>query len=399
MTFFIEKRLALGPIRFGVTPRKKAESIDELRDLSTGKTGEFIRRRGDGFFFGGQDRFNAPTLPPSKTIRSTPFWTSLKRRRGLLVLAAFGVLFVLLGFAVVAKKGPAGWVEVILGAAMIATPIFLTAQERKKIAEQEERERAEREALEARNRQMLAAFSAALDRMQRERSDAAFEALQEERAALTLPYELWSPLARRTILLIGFDELFKRSVPGAGEVAAIVDRASRAAGLNPQDETDMRLDLYRAVVWHLLADDRVGPVQEEQLVTIRKGFKIWDRDVPTEAKAAEEFRRLRGVASANLPRQQCSTRLGFQEYCIHESPSEEGALHITNKHLVVEGKKRAEYALPAIAELTVLADESTITMRVPDEKKPLRLHVNDPIYAAAIIDLAASLNERPRGFA
>ncbi len=399
MTFFVEKKLALGPIRFGVTPRKTAESIDDSRELSTGPTGEFIRRRDHGFFFGGRDRFDAPTLAPARTIRSTPFWTSLKKRKGLLVLAIVGIVFVLLGFAVVARKGPQGWVEVILGIAMIATPIVKTAKERKRIHEQEERERAEREALEARNRQMLASFTAALQRVEQERGDSAFEHLKRERTAMTLPYELWSPSARRTTLLLGFDELSKRGIDGSAEVAAIVDRASSAAGLKAEEETELRLDIYRAVIWHLLADDRMGPVQEELLGKIRNSFKIWDRDVPAEAKAVEEFRRLRGVASSNLPRQQCSTRLGFQEYCLHETQSEEGALHITNKHLIIEGKKRAEYPLPAVEELTVLADESTITIRVPDEKKPLRFHVNDPVYTAAILDLAASLDERPKGFA
>ncbi len=48
MTFFVRKRLALGPIRFGVTPRVTADEIDDGPSFSTGANGEFVRRRGKG---------------------------------------------------------------------------------------------------------------------------------------------------------------------------------------------------------------------------------------------------------------------------------------------------------------------------------------------------------------
>src|SRR6266498_3453532 len=101
MTFFVRKRLALGPIRFGVSPRQRVEAIDDDPAFSTGAGGEFMRRGAAGGFF-------------------------------------FGDLFVLLGFSVVARKGPQGWIEVILGLGMIAAPIILTAQERKALREKEE---------------------------------------------------------------------------------------------------------------------------------------------------------------------------------------------------------------------------------------------------------------------
>src|SRR5258707_9219398 len=148
---------------------------------------------------------------------------------------AAGILFVLLGFAVVARKGPQGWVEVILGLIMIAVPIVLTAQKRKKIREQEERDRAEREAVERRNRETLAAYTAALDRLLESRDDASLEQLKREREALTVPNTIWSGSARRTLLLISFDELKKRGTAGAAEIARLIDRASEAAGLSIED--------------------------------------------------------------------------------------------------------------------------------------------------------------------
>src|ERR1700680_4191355 len=161
MTFFVEKNLALGPIRFGVSPRQPPEKIDRDEALSTGASGEFIRRGDEGFFFEERVDVDQPTLPITRSITTTPFLSSLKpdgtpRSYGLLALLGFGAFFLLLGLAVVGRKGPQGWVEVILGLAMIATPMVLTAQRRKQIREQEERDRAEREATERRNRELRA---------------------------------------------------------------------------------------------------------------------------------------------------------------------------------------------------------------------------------------------------
>src|ERR1043165_342386 len=191
MTFFVRKRLALGPIRFGVTPRRLVDAIDDDPELSTGPGGEFVRRnrKSQGFFFGDTTRFDAPSLPVAKSVSSTPFWSSLKTEWWHLPLIAVGALFVLLGFAVIARKGAQGWVEVILGLIMIGVPIALTAQQRKVLREKEERERAEREATEKRNRELLAAYTGALERVRRERSPEALEALAGEREARTLPDE------------------------------------------------------------------------------------------------------------------------------------------------------------------------------------------------------------------
>ena len=52
MTYYVEKQLAFGPIRFGVSTRQPLEAIGDDPTLSTGPNGEFVRRRADGFFFG-----------------------------------------------------------------------------------------------------------------------------------------------------------------------------------------------------------------------------------------------------------------------------------------------------------------------------------------------------------
>ena len=396
MTFYVEKKLALGPISFGVSANRLASGPDDDPSLSTGPAGEFIRRRSEGFFFGGQDRFAGPSLPASPTIGSKPFWESLKgdqpsRTYGFFALMIFGILFVLLGFSVILRKGAQGWVEVILGAAMIATPIILTAQQRKKIREQEEKERAEREAVDRRNREMLTAYTTALDRARDERSADAFAKLSKERSALTLPEEIWGPVARRTVLLIGFDELAK----GNPDLADVMHRASQAAGLTPEQEMSTMSDLYCTLAWHLLADDRLGPAQARQLSSIRSNLGVHDE----VANLVQQFQRLRGLTPQTLPRQRCTTQLGFAEYCIHETTTDQGTLHVTNKRAILDGKKHFEMPINHAFDVIVNVDDRAITVKTDNPKKPLRLKVEQPIYTAAMLDLAASIDERPKGFA
>lgn len=373
MTFYVEKRLPLGGISFGVTPGRNGTTRDD-NPLSTGASGEFIRRRSDGFFFGGHDRFAAPSLPEPPSVRSTAFRSSLPH--GFIALMVFGSLLVLIGFAVIGRKGPQGWLEVILGAAMIATPIVLTAQKRKRLRELEERGRTERAAIEKRNRQHLAAFTTALERAHAERSNEAFDRLQREREALALPYEIWGPAARRTVLLIGFDDL------ATGR--QWMERAARAAGLSESDWNGVRRDLTHTVVWHLIADNRLA----------RASAAGPDGD---DARALEQFRQLAGLKS--LPQIACSTKLEFREYCVHETPTDRGTLHVTNRRLIVESKKPLEVPIARAFDVVADPDASTVTVKTDDSKTPLRLRVEEPIFTAAILDAAAAIDERPRGFA
>ncbi len=403
MTYYVQKKLPIGPIRFGVSVRKPLDAIDDDPALSTGPKGEFIRRRDDGFFFADTTRVVEPTLSPSPSISQTRFLSSLRpdgtpRGYGFLALMIFGLLFILLGFAVLARKGPQGWVEIILGVVCIAIPIIMTAQRRKQIRDQEERERAGREALEKRSRELLTWYMKALYHLKSERTDAALDALRGERETLTLPYELWGPPARRMMLDIGFDELVKRGVAGSKAIAELLRKAGNAAGLTPEDIAGVEHDLYATVYWHLLADDRLGDDQEKQLNTLRDGLGISDADTHSEVLSAAQFRDLRGVTTANLPRAQCAIQLSFQEYCIHQAPLDNGAIVITNRRLIVDEKKRAEVALPKVFDVVVDVDSSMVTVKT-DEKKPLQLRLGYPIFTAAMIDLAASLDERPRGFA
>ena len=99
-----------------------------------------------------------------------------------------------------------------------------------------------------------------------------------------------------------------------------------------------------------------------------------------------------------LPRTECPIPLTFQEYCIHQAPLDTGMLFITNRRLIAGERKRSEVAMPKVNEVVVDADDSSIAIK-SEQKKPLRLRTRNPIFTAGLIDIAASLDERPKGFA
>lgn len=427
MTFYIRKALPHGRIRFGVSPRSTIAEIDSAPELSTGGRGEFLRKRMSGFFFAdNRASVDAPVMPEKSGIGATPFLKSVvdgtKRGWVFLGMMVFGALMILLGVAVVARKGPQGWIQVILGLILIAVPIILTAQARRRIHEQEEKDRVAREEEEKRHRALLSSYTTALERLRQNPGRNTLEAATREHEKLTLAYEVWCGYARRTALDIAFEALGKQGTANASEVGALITRVSRAVGLAPSDELGVRLDLYRTVVWHLLADDRLGEAQGAELRRLREGLELSDSDIPVEARLIEEFAMLRGITKNNLPKEpSANLALGFHEYCLHAArgstlrkvwervngrplaklvPAESCMVYVTNRRVVVAGKKKnEEILLGKIDDVEVDVDPNVLTIRTAKTLRDVELQLEDPIYTAALLDMATTLDERPRSFA
>jgi hypothetical protein len=242
---------------------------------------------------------------------------------------------------------------------------------------------------------MLAAYIAALEHAKTARDADSFAQLHRQREALIFPYELWGATARRTALLIAFDELARRGPSGTKEIGDIVDRFSQAAGLTAEDAQGVKLDLYRTIVWHLLAADRIGKSQTQQLDAIRRGLGIGDE----ETKNIEQFQRIRGMTPEKLPRVRCTIQLQFQEHCIYETATDRGTLHVTNKRMILDAKKGFDMPIASGYDVVVNTDQSMVTLKTENPKKPLRLGVDEPVFTAAILDTASQIDERPRGFA
>ncbi|MFP5245409.1 MAG: hypothetical protein ACLGH0_01855, partial [Thermoanaerobaculia bacterium] len=66
--------------------------------------------------------------------------------------------------------------------------------------------------------------------------------------------------------------------------------------------------------------------------------------------------------------------------------------------LMVGNEKRIEVQVPKIDDVIVDADASRITVRAAELKRPLDFRADEPIYLAAILDLATRLDDRPKSF-
>jgi hypothetical protein len=422
VAFYVRKLLAHGPIRFGVPLRGRIEDIDRS-GLSTGPSGEFLKKRTRGFFLADNRAIGAPELPRDMSLATAPFWSAVVdgTRRGWIFagMMAFGALLILLGLGVVVNKGPQGWIQVILGAALISTPIIITAGRRRQVREAEKKERAEREERERRHRASLGSYATALEQLRRDTNDETLAAVARERDALELPYDVWSGVAKQTVLLIGFQTLARLTPARAEEIAASMDRASAAVGLSSVDEREVKLDLYRIAVWHVLSDDRLGEVQEAQLADLRRGLGVRDPDVLAEDHATDQFRRLRGMGPLNPPKHDCRIPLKFHEYCIHTTraqllkrvrektdrrnvryvPAQECTVYVTNKRLILDLPKRRDIGLPKIDDVEVDVDQNVLTISTPLRFGSPAIQVDDPIYTGALIAIATMIDDRPRGLA
>jgi hypothetical protein len=411
VTFYVKKSLPHGPIRFGVSPRQPIEQVDSEPGLSTGPTGEFLRRSTHGYFFADARPIGAPDMPKPSSISSTPFLAMLKpedaRGWAFVGMMGLGAFLILWGLIVLMQLGPQGWILILLGAGLLVAPIAVTAQKRRKIRLEEDRQRTEFEERDRRNRESMISYATALERLRTDPSEANMKAATKEREQLELSYKHWRPLAKRTVLHLGFNALGRMGAAKADEVSRFMDRAGQAVGLDKPDTVDVKLDLYQSVVWHLLADDRVGPVQTAELEALRRGFGFGENETSDEAFALEQFDRLRGVTRDTLPKQECAVPLQFREHCIHTSRGQihgnKGAddcvLYLTNKRLIIETRKKRDIPLTRIDDVDVDVNANVMTVQVAKPDAPLRLTVEQPLYTAALIDIATTLDERPRSFA
>jgi len=403
MAFYVTKLLATGQFRFAARRRRESTSIDDNPELSTGPSGEFIRHRDEVFYFADHRPIRSPELPKPRSIATTPFWTTLfdgtPRGWGFIAMIVVGVLLMLLGFSTLVAKGSAGWVPVIFGLILLAAPVVMTAAKRRTIHEQEERRRKERAERDERDRELLTAYATSLDQLRENPNDESLAQVRREREKLDLPYAIWGDAARSTVLQVGFNELAKRGAEASAEIAALMDRASSAAGLIAEDQAGVKQILYSTILWHLIADDRLGETQRQVVRTIQSGFAIQPEDVPVDTSSEEQFDRLRGIDHRSVPK--CDTQLPLRprEFCIYAT-TDTGSrtVFVTNRRLVLGTNKPEEVSIDDIDEIEVDADQSTVTVRSSGKKRPVTLQLAAPVYFASLLSLASTLDERPKSF-
>jgi hypothetical protein len=409
MSFRIQKSLGNSYFQFSVGRRRDFRSIDNDAEMSTGPAGEFIRHRPEIFYSADIRQIHVPEVPTPRSVSGTPFWGSLidgtPRGWGMLGMMIFGALLVFVGLATVANKGAQGWIEVLIGLALIAAPIIMTSAKRRTIRLQEEKIRKERQERDERDRQLLAAYTTSLEKLRDDPSDANLKFVQRENEKLDLPYAVWADTAIGTVLYVGFSTLAKVGPERAAEVADLMDRSSDAAGLIAEDARGVKQALYSTILWHFIADDRLGEDQTKIVRQIQEGFRIKPEDVPVDTASETQFNKLRGIDHRNAPRCETQIPLRMNEYCMYTAEVRFGSgeattpLFITNKRLIVGAAKGAtEVEVPKIDDVIADADGSRVTVRASELKRPLDFLAGEPIYLAAILDLASRLDDRPKSF-
>ncbi|MFZ2490384.1 MAG: hypothetical protein WA208_02770 [Thermoanaerobaculia bacterium] len=411
MSFTVEKSLGNNQFRFAVARRRELRSIDNDRDLSTGPSGEFVRHRPEIFYAADLRTLHKPEVPVARSaVTGTPFWSSLAdgtgRGKAYIAAMVIGALFLLLGLLNLAQgKAAPGWVPTILGIVIIAVPIALTGQKRRSLRQIEESKRREREDRDKRNAELLAVYTGSLDRLREDPTDEALASVERESEKLDLPYAVWADAAIGTVLYVGFSTLAKVGPDRSGEVAGLMDRASNAAGLIQEDAIGVKHALYSTVLWHYLADDRLGEEQLRIIRAIQVGFGIDPEDVPLETAAEAQFERLRGIDHRNAPRCTDATLpLKMNEYCVYTTEvrsDDDGpcTVYVTSKRLVVGTEsKKVEIPVGNIDDILLDADRFRITVRAAELKRPIVFGAEQPIYLAAMIDLATRLDDRPKSF-
>jgi hypothetical protein len=409
MSFRIQKSLGNSFFQFSVGRRRDFPSIDHDAEMSTGPAGEFIRHRPEIFYSADVRTIHTPEVPAPRSVSSTPFWGSLNdgtpRGWGMLAMIVVGALLTLLGFATVANKGSQGWIVVLIGLALMAAPIVLTSAKRRAIRMQEEKIRKQRQERDERDRQLLAAYTTSLEKLRDDPSDETLRYVQRENEKLDLPYAVWADTAIGSVLYVGFSTLARVGPERAAEVAELMDRASNAAGLISEDATGVRHALYSTILWHFIADDRLGEEQTKIVRQIQEGFRIKAEDVPIDTASEAQFNRLRGIDHRNAPRCEAQLPLRMNEYCMYTAEVRIGGaanttpIFITNKRLIVGSEKGAtEIEVPKIDDVLADADNSRVAIRASELKHPLDFVAGEPIYLAAILDLASRLDDRPKSF-
>lgn len=409
MSFTVQKNLGNSVFRFAVGRRREFRSIDHDTELSTGPTGEFVRHRPEIFYSADLRQIHKAEMPKPRaaTVASTSFWTTLGERGKLnYILLGLGALFLLLGLAVLASDKPRGaamfWI--VLAVICIAIPLVTTFTKRRAYRVAEERKSRERIERDQRNAELLANYTDSLEKLRDDPSDATLAHVLGENEKLDLPYAVWADTAIGTVLHVGFSTLAKVGPQRAAEVAALMDRASDAAGLIAEDAKAVKQALFSTVLWHFQADDRLGEEQLKIVRSVQDGFAIRPEDLPIDTSSESQFERLRGVDHRNAPRCETSMPLNLNEYCMYTAPirmtdgAERNAI-VTNKRFLVDGEKPVEIPVPKIDDIHVDADQHLVSVRAPELKRALEFRAGEPIYLAAMVDLATRLDDRPKSFA
>lgn len=431
MSFDVYKHLRPGFIRFRMDPQRHREPDAGDTRFSTGPRGEFLARHREGLVF-DEPSTGASTASIRSTTRRAPaanrferwFRTTEDPKSTWITfgLVCAGVILVLLGILVLVRKGPAGWIEVILGAGLIAGPYVVAAKQRRDERLRLEREAAEREADEQALRERVGEVVRLTDSIEELPDDARLAEIDAERRRFDVPYEAFGPLARKAAMRAAFDGIHRINGIDEQETGRRIDQLCAALGMTHEDTRSVKQRICRRLAWHLIADGRMIQPMQQRLVSVAEAMGLRSTDFGSEWSVAEEFQRTRGLTFRSLPKKTTDMHLNFGEVLHHrttgavmkpsevrpiseadykradESWLEDGRcdVWVTSKKIRITGDTTAEIDYSDLMGIEIDADHSVLILTTPD-RKVVSVQLSDPYYTATVIDYASEA-DRPKLF-
>jgi len=399
-----------------VSHRAAASPPDPSAELSTGPHGEY-RRLGESILYFSESRDQLDPQFARELSGNRSLWEMIRPSGGGIgdywpvVIMVFGVLIILLGLAnVAAKKAGPGVIEILIGLALVATPVVTMAKKRQQLRAEEAKIRKEREEEEKRVQAIVGTYAAKLQQY-RERLDAeSLDVLRRERPTHEIPYEIVRPMAMHTLTVAGFDAVGKFRQIGLDGVDKQIATAARGIGLNDEDERIVRRQLYQKLLWHQIADDRVHQTRGT-LEQLRSALRVDTDEMAWDMAALEQFEKLAGVNTRTLPAiQDGAIKLRFHEVLHHKASGEQVrpearrvvtgveqntwtrlkpvSLFVTSRRLVTAAGKGGDLPYTREFDIEVDADQGVVSIKMPDAKKNIHMLLPDAIYTASMIDLS-----------
>ena len=407
--FYVRKTLPSGPVRFGVAQRR-TEPLTDSR-LSTGPRGEYLRRGAQGLFYSEVPHEEMKDATGQADERHHGFnFAPLAIARMVvgLTLIIFGLL------VVIGRNDAIGYIELVIGASLIVVPPIRNWKRERQHREAMRLDREARAAEEARRREMVGSFAERLHSL-RERHDApALAAVRAERESKDIPYEAIATLARRMVVDTGFEAVATTHDRGAEAVGREIDDVARAVGLSPDDLLAAKQEIYQRLLWHLLADDRLGDQQAATMLSMERSFGLTEAQTAMDHATTRELRSLAILTANSLPSRTCTPNLRFQEVCHHESAGtllrpasrlqrskkwetiSPCTISITSKRIIITAKSTTSIPLGRVFDLEVDKDQDVLIIGSEGKKRHF-LRLTDPIITAGVIEAAAARPIKPQG--
>lgn len=394
MGFFIRKAFRAGPIRFNLSKSGLGVSVGVkgLR-VGAGPRGPYLAAGRHGVYLRQSlslPRTSTSSAPRHEFDDSDGQQPTAQQRAGLDWPFRYLVIPGAVGLIITLLVGSVG--GALLTGAVVVAGCFAAAISHNK-------------------RTKLARYHALLDRLaEGDDRDALREAVDLRKTLAPLPPELE---ARHDGVYVSAVLRAIAEREQTGQPSAWPGRVADAFGLAPDRQRATELDLFKRLVWTVVADQIVTPEEQQALEQVRTWLAIDSAAIEDESLAMNEHLRAQALERDLLPTVDSSAKLQKGEVCHHHTSgalldrkivrssvvagrrhkeealvvAREGDVYVTSKRLLVVGDGTSTIPHTAVLDVEIDYDERLITITKDGRQKPLYLRVPDPLYTGKLIEV------------